>query len=242
MSLNPVQFGTEVIDQFGRYLMTTFPIADSAMAAQVREHLTHGVGGDDRLIGKGRYVYLNRPFDQGPSVADLCADKALDLHPALKSIFAFDSVHMHQELALRSVKAGKHTVVATGTGSGKTEAFLLPIVDHALRLRDAGEPDGVVAVIVYPMNALADDQLRRLRPLLAGTRVTFGRYTGATPDEGDPEPGHLKQSRAYTKGELKLLAEGKDEKVALPWEECFSREEIRARKPRLLLTNYSQLE
>ena len=241
MSLNPVQFGTEVIDQFGRYLMTTFPIADKAMAAQVREHLTHDVGGE-RLIAKGPYVYLNRPFEQGPSVAELCADKALDLHPALKSIFSFEGVHKHQELALRSVKAGKNTVVATGTGSGKTEAFLLPIVDHALHLRDAGEPDGVVAVIVYPMNALADDQLRRLRPLLAGTRVTFGRYTGATPDEGDPESGHIKQSRAYTKGELKLLAEGKDEKVALPWEECVSREEIRARKPRLLLTNYSQLE
>ncbi len=51
MSLNPVQFGAEVIDQFGRYLMTTFPIADQDMEAQVREHLRHDIGGE-RLIAK----------------------------------------------------------------------------------------------------------------------------------------------------------------------------------------------
>jgi hypothetical protein len=52
MSLNPVQFGTEVIEQFGRCLMPTFFIADKAMAEQVREHLTHDVGGE-RLMAKG---------------------------------------------------------------------------------------------------------------------------------------------------------------------------------------------
>ena len=69
MTLNPIQFGTEVIDQFGRYLRTTFPIADQEMEAQVRDHLKHDVGGE-RLIAKGPYVYLTRPFAQGPSVAD----------------------------------------------------------------------------------------------------------------------------------------------------------------------------
>ena len=95
MSLNPVQFGTEVIDQFGRYLMTTFPIADPTMESQVKSHLRHDIGGK-RLIAKGPYVYLNRPFAQGPSVSDLCAEPKLHLHPALKSVFQFDSIHKHQ--------------------------------------------------------------------------------------------------------------------------------------------------
>ena len=241
MSLNPVQFGTEVIDQFGRYLMTTFPIADPEMERQVREHLRHDVGGE-RLIAKGPFVYLNRPFEQGPTMEALCGEGELGLHPALLSVFPFETVHKHQELALRSVKAGRHTVVATGTGSGKTEAFMLPIIDHCLHLRDAGKREGVAAVLVYPMNALADDQLRRLRVMLAGTGVTFGRYTGVTPEDGAPEQGQLSQSRAYTAEELALLAEGKEEKVPVPAEECFSRQEIRKGKPRLLLTNYSQLE
>ncbi|MBW2703779.1 MAG: DEAD/DEAH box helicase [Deltaproteobacteria bacterium] len=241
MSLNPVQFGTEVIDQFGRYLMTTFPIADPQMESQVKSHLRHDIGGE-RLIAKGPYVYLNRPFAQGPSIATLCAEPKLHLHSSLRSIFAFDSIHKHQELTLRHVKSGKHTVVATGTGSGKTEAFLMPLVDHALHLRDEKAPDGITAILVYPMNALADDQLRRLRPLLAGTGITFGRYTGVTPKDGSPGNGQLTEQRAYTPKELELLAQGKEDQVPIPFEECYSRQDIRDRRPRLLLTNYSQLE
>ena len=59
MSLNPITFGTGVIDQFGRYLRATFPIADRDMEEQVREHLKHDIGGE-RLIAKGPYVYLTR--------------------------------------------------------------------------------------------------------------------------------------------------------------------------------------
>ena len=66
-------------------------------------------------------------------------------------------------------------------GSGKTESFLYPIIDRCLRMRDAEDPDGVVAVLVYPMNALAADQRDRLRVLLAGTGITYGMYVGSTP-------------------------------------------------------------
>ena len=239
--LNPVQFGRDVIDQFGRYLLTSFPIADERMETQVRDALRHEVGGE-RLIAKGPYVHLNRPFESGPSVAALCAEASLGLHAGLADVFPFDSVHKHQELALRAARQGKHVVVATGTGSGKTEAFLLPIVDHCLKLRDEGAPDGVAAIIVYPMNALADDQLRRLRPLLAGTRIAFGRYTGATPSERPGDARQLDHSRPYAPNELQLLAEGQGAEVPLPWEECVSRAEIRERRPRILLTNYAQLE
>jgi len=236
MSLNPVQFGNEVIDQFGRYLLTTFPIADERMEQQVRKALRPDVGGK-RLTAKGPYVFLNRPFEQGPSVKSLAADPSLGLHRALAGVFPFDSIHKHQELALRSVKNGHHTVVATGTGSGKTEAFLLPIVDHCLHLRDAGAPPGVVAVLVYPMNALAEDQLRRLRPLLAGTGITFGWYTGQTGEADNPPQGRLASSRAYTPAERELLDDGHDDKVPIPFEECFNRQEVIERQPCILISN-----
>lgn len=65
MSLNPVQFGKTVIDQFGRYLLTTFPIADADMAAQVKDALRHRTDGLP-LLYRGPYVYLIQPFEQGP--------------------------------------------------------------------------------------------------------------------------------------------------------------------------------
>ena len=240
---NPVRFGTEVIDQFGRYLLTTFPVADERLDRQVRERVLGGVPGTsgERLLSRGPFVYLNRPFERGPELSALLAEEELELHPALAGIFPFEGVHRHQELALRAVHDGRHAVLATGTGSGKTEAFLLPILDHCLKLRDAGADPALVSLLVYPMNALVDDQLRRLRPLLAGTQITFGRYTGVTPREGEPH-ARLSSSRAYTAAERELLRKGRDEEVPIPQEECWSRREILERRPRLVLTNYAQLE
>lgn len=239
MSLNPIQFGKDVIDQYGRYLLTTFGLADPELHHQLEVGLRFGPGGQQRLA-KGPYIHLSRPFVQGPGIQDLIGDPEVRLHPVLKDLFAFDTLHKHQERTLRSAVAGRHVIVATGTGSGKTEAFLLPILDHCLKLRDQDAPPGVTALLIYPMNALVNDQLDRLRPLLAGSGITFGRYTGDTP-ESDRPVSQLEHSRPYTAKELEE-AKGRLRDLPLPWEECYSRADIRARQPRLLLTNYSQLE
>ncbi len=135
-------------------------------------------------------------------------------------------MHAHQAAAVRRLstrgQAPANTVVASGTGSGKTESFLIPIVDDCLR---NPEPRGVRAVILYPMNALANDQLDRLRPLLAGTGVTFGRYTGDTPfDEQDAQ------------------SQGAPRPESAPAEERYTRREIQQDPPQILLTNYVMLE
>ena len=91
------------------------------------------------------------------------------------------------------------------------------------------------------MNALVNDQLDRLRRLLAGTRITFARYTGETPDKAGDDLNQLASPRAYTAQELQDDADGVSP-LPIPWEECYDRESILARKPRLLLTNYFQLE
>ena len=78
-------------------------------------------------------------------------------------------------------------MATTGTGSGNTEAFLIPIVDRCLRV---AAPDTLKAILVYPMNALANDQRDRIRKLLAGTNVGFGVYTGETRQWGLRRLGH----------------------------------------------------
>ena len=136
---------------------------------------------------------------------------------------------MHQERAIRKVAAGRNIVVATGTGSGKTESFLMPILDSLVREQEQGTlGPGVRALLLYPMNALANDQMKRLRQVLAAyPDITFGRYTGET--EKDPR----ESSRAFS--ELNIG------EPMLP-NEMLSRQEMRERPPHLLLTNYAMLE
>ncbi|MCX7855741.1 MAG: DEAD/DEAH box helicase, partial [Anaerolineae bacterium] len=93
------------------------------------------------------------------------------LHPGFRTLCSEDlplnrPLYLHQDRAVEKIVAGgRNIVVATGTGSGKTEAFLIPILNHLLREQEAGTLDrpGVRALLLYPMNALANDQLRRLR-------------------------------------------------------------------------------
>ena len=135
---------------------------------------------------------------------------ALDLDPAVHELFAvltskegghkpllFDPPYTHQAAALEATgRDGRSLVVTTGTGSGKTETFLLPMlaklaVEAANLPQSFGTP-AVRTLVLYPMNALVNDQLGRLRLLLGDDRVTsqfdawanrparFARYTSRT--------------------------------------------------------------
>jgi DEAD/DEAH box helicase domain-containing protein len=92
---------------------------------------------------------------------------------------SFETEHpgfSHQEQAwqrLSSQHQAASTLVATGTGSGKTECFLYPVLDHCARARAAGE-GGIKALVIYPMNALATDQARRIAQLVARCRPSQG--------------------------------------------------------------------
>ncbi len=241
MSLNPVKFGKDVIDQFGRYLRNSYPIADESIAAQFNEKMAFT---SDSLIAKGPYIYLNKPFVEGAELDTLI--KELGLHKTLGAIFKFPVMYSHQEKAVRAVLDNKNVIVSTGTGSGKTESFLLPIIDYCLKTidktpADDNSDDGLAAILIYPMNALVNDQLERLRPMLAGTGITFGRYTGETPQNSNYGLKKLSEKRAYTAAELEAFYQNKAD-LPLPYEECYSRDEIIAKRPKILLTNYSQLE
>lgn len=87
-------------------------------------------------------------------------------------------LYEHQESAIKSINEGKNVIICTGTGSGKTESFLIPIVNAIIKERkNPNYRPGVRALLLYPMNALVNDQLNRIRKLLKGSNVTYGRYT-----------------------------------------------------------------
>ena len=128
-------------------------------------------------VQPGRHVRSSWPGPADEPAAT--ANRPLDWDPGL-------APYQHQEDAYRrlTTKGGHHpepTIVTTGTGSGKTEAFLHPVIDHVLRARAEGVT-GVKALILYPMNALAADQASRLARLIAGDPALAGVraavYTG----------------------------------------------------------------
>jgi RAD3-like DEAD/DEAH box helicase/helicase-like protein/uncharacterized protein DUF1998 len=245
--INPVQFASEIAHEFTQYILTSaFPLSDPALADQARRALLRPNILDIPLI-QGPYVTLSEAFAEGDAVQDL-TDRGV-LHHAMPGLIGFPTMWRHQQQVLESVKAGRHVLVSTGTGSGKTEAFLYPIIDHLLRERDQGVSKGLGALLTYPTNALAGDQLDRLREMLAGTGITFGLWTGNTPRTStdvkiDRFPGDSRA--AYLKERARRLEEARREDRAAqplaPPEECCSEEEIRDRRPRVLLTNVRQLE
>ena len=183
MPINPVHFAHSVCDEFLRYIFSAFPITDPDLAKQARKHLKGHTSLDIPLV-KGPFVSLSEAFAKGESLQGM-ADRGT-LHPIMPGLIGYPSMWLHQEQVLESVKAGQHILVATGTGSGKTESFLYPIIDDLLRERDKGVYEGLTAILVYPMNALANDQLDRLRDMLGGTGITFAQWVGTTPStEGE---------------------------------------------------------
>jgi ATP-dependent helicase YprA (DUF1998 family) len=173
--LLPSAQAREIKDGLLDYLTTTFALADP----DARLALADFLGDRDHGIFKGPFLRLRLPFR---AAAD-----------GWQSILGWDiglTPYGHQAEAfarLSSADLGPDkprplpTLVTTGTGSGKTEAFLYPILDYVLRARRNGAT-GMKALILYPMNALANDQAARLADLLT-TRdelagITAALYTG----------------------------------------------------------------
>lgn len=221
---NPIKTARTVEDLYREYIATTIHFADADLQSQLETIL-----GKRRFLAKGPFLEAAPPYRQASSVRQL-VDEGVLCESMLK-LGGFDAdrpLYVHQERAIRKAVSGRNYAVVTGTGSGKTESFLLPIVNDILaEFEEKGPSSGVRAMILYPMNALANDQLKRLRQLLAGTDITFGRYTGDT--ETSPEKA-IKKWKSENPGQEKLR------------NEIISRKAIRENPPNILLTNYSMLE
>lgn len=246
MALNPIVFTEKVVRSFLRYQLTAYPFADERLHRQMRGLLSLDQTRHSPLL-KGPFISLSRAFRRGAAVEDLIEEGLF--HPHMRQRIPGSITHLygHQEEAVRAIHGGKTTLVSTGTGSGKTECFLYPIVSRCLELKDKAAPAGISAVIVYPMNALAEDQLARLRGLLAGTGIPFGMYVGKTPETENEVAGIRLppgSSRADYEARLEEVRRERRGETVYPPEEVCSREAMRTagRQPRILLTNVKQLE
>ncbi len=213
MALNPLTFTEKVVGDFLKYQLTAYPFTDPKLNEQMRALLSLAATRETPLL-KGPYISLSRAFRTGSSVKALVEEGTL--HPFMENLVPYPHLYGHQEKAIRAIASGasgKTTLVSTGTGSGNTECFLYPAISRCLALRDEKAPAGIVAIFVYPMNALAEDQLSRLRGLLAGTGIPFGMYVGKTPE-----------NNAGVTGEMLPRGSSIRRKNAPPGSRCESRE------------------
>lgn len=226
---NPIETARKVEDSYREYIATTIHFDDADLQKQLETILC-----EPGYLAKGPFLEAAPPCRKDKTVAEL-VDEGL-LCKGMMSLGGgethnFDPyrpLYVHQVKAIEKSVAERNYAVVTGTGSGKTECFLLPILNDILsEFEKSGRSAGVRAMILYPMNALANDQLKRLRQLLKGTDVTFGRYTGDTEE---------KESVA-----LRKWKDENPDQTRLP-NEIISREKIRENPPNILLTNYSMLE
>ena len=131
--------------------------------------------------------------------------------------------------------------VTTGTGSGKTECFMMPLVHDLNKQNKLGE---VQAIFLYPLNALMEDQKARLEELLADTDLTYAVYNGDLPEsepgagDNSDEAKRLRRRIAQIRGEYE---ENGEKKYRFP-KALYTRKMVRAKRPNILLTNPTMLE
>lgn len=210
-TLSPAHASGDLIAGITEYLTTSFSLADKGTAESLQQFL----GGTSHSMFRGPYVRTRLPYAPAQKWQRLLSWLPEGFTPYRHQAEAFHRLRSHDGFADRRPSP---TLVVTGTGSGKTEAFLYPVLDHVLRHR--GEK-GIKALVLYPMNALANDQADRLARLLTTDprlegKVTAGLYTGEADRYG---------ASAVTEASL-----------------ITNREAIRETPPDILLTNYKMLD
>ncbi|MFC4517611.1 DEAD/DEAH box helicase [Streptomyces ehimensis] len=273
-----------------RYYNTPFGLADEHLERERQDLFDMDGGAWRRPLLEVRPQYAQMDAGIAESV------KLAGAHPDLTGLVqlglmeGFTSLYQHQHQALAAaVRDGRDVVVTAGTGSGKTESFMLPILADLVResaawptastptnrwwastdggyqpqrAGETGRHAAVRALILYPMNALVDDQMMRLRRALdsdevrkwlakerKGNRFYFGRYTGATPVPGETGSAAgtktLRKEFAATEERSrqaqKATGDGRYFIPRLDGAEMRCRWDMIQAPPDIMITNYSML-
>lgn len=179
------EFDHSLIDSYARFSRSFSSIRSEDLSSEITRQYDSGRFWPDALLS------INPRFLKGPTAEELVASG--DLDEATGKIFRFGSVplrfHRHQAQAIAKARAGKSYVVTTGTGSGKSLCFFVPVVDAIIRARKAGKPRKTSAIIVYPMNALANSQMNEIDKFISQSglpndlKPVVRRYTGQESQE-----------------------------------------------------------
>ncbi len=216
----PAHIAENIKKQVLFYLQSTFSFWDR----ETENAFTRFIEDPDTGLFKGPWIQLRRPFRPVPEGMAIPLDIHIPFHPFLHQFNAWKRLSSKD-------KKPQSTIITTGTGSGKTECFLFPILDHCLRVHGQ---KGIKAIILYPMNALAADQEKRFariileNPALNDAGIRVGTYTGRY----DPAaPGESRDSGTTEMGKTNGSFHGISDHARLL-----------ENPPDILLTNYKMLD
>ena len=181
---NVFQFRDQLIERYGSFSRSFVRIAAPDIQAEVEHQYAQGRYWPEPL------VQINPNYQRQGTVQDLVAEGVL--HPACADIFQVGKtegkpsplhLYKHQMEALAKGQERQSYVVTTGTGSGKSLSFFIPVIDRLLKAKDSDGKARTRAIVIYPMNALANSQLEELDKFLHGYApehrpFTVKRYTG----------------------------------------------------------------
>ena len=201
----PSVIGAQVRRGIEEFLRTTFPITNPYFAGALDELLAR-----PGEVFRGPYISLKLPFTSVPRMPPVFPGRVAGVVPAVPP--------SGTGVGAAGLPRRKSTVVATGTGSGKTECFLYPILDYCYQHRNQR---GIKAILIYPMNALATDQAGRIAEAIYRSDALRGRVTAGL------YLGEQEQVATIAMTESRIITD---------------RDTMRLTPPDILLTNYKMLD
>lgn len=258
MTFNPLSATKEIQESYVNFYKTNFTLGNKELSDEL-DKLS-----ENNHLWREPYISITQNYVPGKLRNELQSE--INIDPDVIASIPINKFYKHQENAMRNlIKNERNTIVSSGTGSGKTESFLIPVLNECTK----SEVTGLKAILIYPMNALANDQVDRLRDILfklnkkrqaVGKRqITFGIYTGPTPSRVTKDGNSLHDSLSTLRyrcpscgrnnalickiegGHGILTCGNVSDNVKIDFQ-LLSREELQNNPPDILITNYVMLE
>ena len=252
MPFNPIVGTKDIVDSYKRYLLTTFQTSLKTLNEQLKEKLNEA-----GAIANGPFISISQPYKKSKTLKELYNDNKELMAEKILNIIPFNkTLYSHQVKAIEKAIKGESVVVTTGTSSGKTECFLIPVINQLLKEKEQYPnqtlPAGVRTLIIYPLNALVNDQLKRLvfddekdengykKNIFEYIKDTcpdikIGMYIGTTEEDDTDITDFILN---LTDGKCNNIEDFKEQYPNI----VLTRNEMRENPPHILITNYTMLE